>query len=932
MKRNRSLFIIRISALILVCLLHMEAYAQSSKLVPKNLRLEYLENPMGLDNPLPRFSWFLESTDKHAFAQKQTAYRILVSSTAKNLAKNIGDVWDTDWVSSNAMNQIVYAGKALASDKKYFWKVAIKDEKNKLSKWSDDAFWSVGLLNKTAWKAEWIGSEVVFDPSKNDCNIIDPWLRKSFDLSHKPQKAIIHVSSVGFHELYVNGKRVGEEVMATAVTDHTKRARYISYDIASYLKKGKNVVGIWLGTGWSIHGPYVVKDRPNTPIVLAQSAIYKSEYPSENEEPLFFLKTDATWLLKDSPNQLLGVWDSNRMGGELWNANREDPSWNQETTDESHWRQPTVYHPKLILSSQQVEGNKMMDEIRPIAIEKQADSSYRIDMGVNFAGWTELKLKGEPNQRVDILFSERAQEEMTFRLHSAFVFDQSGEGTFKNKFNYSSGRWITIKGLKEAPKLSDVRGWLVRTDFKSATTFTSSSELHNWIYTTVRWTYENLSLGGFIVDCPQRERLGYGGDAHATVETGMLNYHTAAFYTKWMEDWRDVSGTESIVGNMYDTTFARKKVMSGRIFNNGILPHTAPTYMGGGGPSWGGIVVTLPWYFYQQYGDKQILKENFQLIKDWISFLDSQTKDNLLQRFGGSWDYLGDWLWPNATAEGMNNNSPQTLCFNNSYRVYNLRIASKIAGQLGAIAEQQKWEEEADAYSKTIHEKFYNPQDTSYSDGSMGNLVAALLADVVPSNLKADVFKRLENEILHRKKGHIHVGITGGALLFKLLREQNRQDLLLAMTSQTTYPSWGYMKENDATTIWEMWEKDLPGHSLLHSSYLYPGAWYIDGIAGIKVGKPGYTEFVIEPPLLKSDDLTDAEATFESTVGLIKSKWARSPQGFSLEISVPPNSTALLKVRRDHNLTIPENPGIVEFVSDENDIQTYRLQSGNFTF
>ena len=229
-------------------------------------------------------------------------------------------------------------------------------------------------------------------------------------------------------------------------------------------------------------------------------------------------------------------------------------------------------------------------KINPIKIEERPDGSYRVDMGVNFAGWTKIKVKGKKGDRVDFLFSEREQDEITFNNHSAYIIGPSGEGCFQNRFNYSSGRWITIRGLKEKPLLSDISGWQVRTAYNPVSTFECSDSLQNWIYDRVCWTLKNLSIGGYVVDCPQRERLGYGGDAHATAETGLFNFGMGAFYTKWMQDWRDVQGWQSL---------------NGKRDGSGVLPHTAPTNDGGGGPAWGGICVTLPWYVYQHQGDKK---------------------------------------------------------------------------------------------------------------------------------------------------------------------------------------------------------------------------------------------------------------------------------------------------------------------------------------
>ncbi|GAB3930515.1 hypothetical protein GCM10028827_25980 [Mucilaginibacter myungsuensis] len=566
--------------LIAVCL---PAIAQTSSVKVRDLRYEYLATPSGQDEPTPRLSWSLEATSAKQFGQKQTAYRILVATSAEALKTQRGDAWDPGWIRSNQMS-IVYKGKKLNSDRPYFWKVAVKDEAGRVSAWSKIAQWSTGIFDPKEWQAQWIGSDQQFDPTKRDCNIIDPWLRKTFDLADRPQKATLFVASVGFHEIYVNGKRISDHVMAPAVSDHSKRARYIAYDIDTALVKGKNVIALWLGTGWSIHGPYVVEGRPNTPIVSAQVNFYEQKYPSSSTSPVLTIETDESWKTHPSPNRLLGVWDSNFMGGELWDARNEDDNWDTINGSEKDWKPVTVYKPNLKLSAQQVEPNKLYRKITPVSIQARPDGSYRIDMGVNFAGWTEVKLKGAPGDTIRFQYSEREQNDMTFRLNSAYVIGNKGDGVFRNRFNYSSGRWVTIRGLKYKPQLSDIKGWQVRTAYDQATSFACSDTLQNWIYNTVRWTYENLSLGGMVVDCPQRERLGYGGDAHATVETGLFNYKMGAFYTKWMEDWRDVQGTESIVGNMYDASFAHKKLQGGRPLHPGILPHTAPTWAGEGRP------------------------------------------------------------------------------------------------------------------------------------------------------------------------------------------------------------------------------------------------------------------------------------------------------------------------------------------------------------
>ena len=901
----------------------------SGSIFPQQLTCEYLTNPHGLDELHPRFSWKLVATDASGHGQKQTEYHILVSRSLDKLEKNIGDMWDTDWVVSDNMQLIAYEGNPLLSDKTYYWKVSVKDEKGQTSAWSEVTEWSTGLFTQNEWSAKWIGTSQLFDSSQKDCNIDDPWLRKKIHLTEAPVKATLFVASVGYHELYVNGKKIGNHVLAPAVTDHTKRARYIAYDIAKELKKGENVVALWLGTSWSIFAPYITPDKPRTPIVIAQGDVFNGK-----EKKIARITTDESWKTHASPNKLLGTWEMRFYGGEIYDANKEIENWNTNDYNDVAWAQAIVYNPKLKLSAQQVETNQLFDEINPVSIEEHADGSFRVDMGVNFAGWSQINVQGEQDDKISFLYSEREQEEMTFQNHSAYIIGESGKGTFRHRFNYASGRWITIKGLKTKPQLSDIKGWQVRTAYDKVATFECSDSLQNWMYNRILWTFQNLSLGGYIVDCPQRERFGYGGDAHATSETGMFNYNLGAFYSKWLQDWRDVQGTEPMVGNMNDPEWAHKQENSGRFFGNGILPQTAPTYHGGGGPAWGGIVVSLPWYLYQHEGDIRVLETNFAMIQGWLAFLQTKTENNMLKRYGGMWDFLGDWLWPNATAEGMNNDKPENLFFNNCYWVYNLRTAAKIARITGHTAEAEQWEQQAEVSSEAIHKKFYNTDDHSYADKSMANLAAAFYGDIIPSELRQKVMDRLEKEILINNNGHVDVGITGGTLLFKVLRDAGRDDLIYAMTSQTTYPSWGYMRDNDATTIWEMWEKDLPGHSLLHSSFLYPGAWYIDGVAGIRrdESNPSFRKFSIRMPRLTETQISWAEASFDSPSGMIRSQWKRDNGAIEFNVTVPPNCMATIYIPDVVGRNVKEPSGFAKQIDKKEGYTLFEVPAGEYQF
>jgi alpha-L-rhamnosidase len=936
-----------------------------------DLRCEYLADPLGIDARRPRLSWRLAAKDAAARGLRQTAYRLLVSSSPEKLARDEGDLWDSGDVVSEQSVHVVYAGRPLGSGAECCWKVRVRDQAGAVSAWSRPARWTMGLLEPGDWTAQWIGAPVPARaatakrtagpkgtvPFSSDENrdsprerLPDPWLRKVFTLPAAPQRAAMWVASIGYHELYVNGRKVGDAVLAPAVSDHGKRARYVTYEIADCLRAGRNVIGVWLGTGWSAYPFYKRPDRPPTPIVLAQADI---ALPGGQTRRIV---SDATWKTHPSPSTLLGAWNFMNFGGELYDAGRElpaapdkgtvpvssdetrdspretgdSPQWCQPELDDSAWQAAAVCAPKLILSAQMVEPNRRVKAIRPVAVEEQPGGQYRVDMGVNFAGFVEADLRGPPGKRIELEFSERSEQPMTHKLRSAYVLGPAGQGTFRNRFNYAVGRWITVKGLEAKPELADFRGYLVRTDYRRAADFECSNPLLNDIYRTTLWTFENLSLGGYVVDCPQRERMGYGGDAHATTETALNSYQLGAFYTKWAQDWRDVQGNASAWG-----IAVKSGPGAGGPAEEGNLPYTAPTYWGGGGPAWCGFCVTLPWLVYRQYGDVRILEEGFPTIQRWLAFLESKSADDMLVRWGGQWDFLGDWLWPGA--QGVNGDTPETLFFNNCYWIYNLETAARIADVLARPDAADAYRRRAERVRRAVHAKFFRPDENSYVDGSQAYLAIALAVDLPPPALRGAVWKRLQDEILVKRKGHIHAGITGGYFVIKTLVEAGRDDLLYEMVSKDDYPGWGDMLRRGASTLWESWEGgDL---SRLHSSYLHVGLWFIEGLAGIRPDRerPGFQSIVIRPGVLPGR-LEWVRARYESLYGPIAVAWKIEGGKLHTSIVVPPGCTARLLLPatdagsvRESGRPAARSPGVKPAGRAEGRA-AFQLDSGSFRF
>jgi alpha-L-rhamnosidase len=325
------------------------------------------------------------------------------------------------------------------------------------------------------------------------------------------------------------------------------------------------------------------------------------------------------------------------------------------------------------------------------------------------------------------------------------------------------------------------------------------------------------------------------------------------------------------------------------------------------------------------------------MMEGWLAFLETKSKDDLLVRWGGEWDFLGDWLWPGA--KGVNGDTPETLFFNNAYWIYNLQTAARIADVLGKTTEAEKLRARADAVRKAAHARFFNAKENSYVNGSQAYLAIALYAGVPPEDVRPAVWKRLEDEILVNRKGHIWAGITGGAFLMKTLLAAERHDLIRTMASQEEYPGWGDMLKRGATTFWESWE-DNSGLSYLHSSYLYLGQWFIEGLGGIRPDPAagGFKDFLIRPAVFADPGLRKVTTSYESPYGRIESAWEVSDETLKMAVTVPPNTTATCSVPTSNLHSVleggrPESQvrGI-EWVRNEDGRVVMRLQPGRYAF
>ena len=904
---KKSCAILILLALLAVCY----AKASQSDTAITALRCEYLTNPLGIDTAQPRLSWKLESKTP---GQKQTAYQILVASSQQLLDSNKADLFDTGKVKSDNTVNIQYKGKKLSSGQKCFWKIRIWDKDKQPTKWSETAGWSMGLLNPADWKGQWIsytpdGADFNDDQWKPYGNVDLPWIRKEFTIEDDPKQAFIYVASFGYHELYINGQKVTIDPLAPAFTQYDKRVLYNTYDVTKYLKKGDNCVGLWLSHGWFRKG--VIGVFHKTPIVKAQ---LNAELQNNKD---FSLSTDETWKWHKSSTTLAEIHYNAKghSSAESQDGRLINDDWSKPVTTLNDWKRVDVVNvPENIkVSPQMCNTNKILWSVKPISIEKKEDGKYWIDMGKNFTGFLEVKLKGNVGDKIKIRYFEQELGNSETHFNDYGYWDQYIIGsdkfeTFKNRFDFRAFRYIEITSPNYQPSLDDITGLFVRTNYKNASEFQCSNQLLNDIFNTTKYTYECLTMGGVIVDCPHRERLGYGGDGQSSMVTGMTNFDVSAFYTKWLMNWRD---------SQHEDT--------------GDVPHTSPSTFDGGGPGWSGICLTLPWEMYLRYGDKQLPEKSYPSFTKWLSYVDTKRKNNILEFYPGlaqsdEWGFLGDWVAPDQIWDLDNPVQQQrNRFFNNCYMLYCVKRAAQMAEILGKTEDAQKYANQVEILKQAIHKEFYDNKIQSYMFDEQVYLTMPLYCGIVPDDMKDRIFKRLEDSIMVKHKGHLNAGMLGMFFMLRLLNEQGRNDLAYEMVNKDTYPSFGYMLKSGSTTITENWGM---GASQIHNCHLAVGSWFIEGLGGINPDEenPGYKHFIINTPLIEG--IRWAKTSFDSIQGPIVTDWKMQQGKWNLNLTVPPNTTATVYVPGNNISVEPK----AKMLKKQNERTLFLVEPGRYQF
>jgi len=842
----------------------------AESLQPVALTCEYLKNPVGVDVIQPRLSWKLKSDIR---GQKQTAYHVLVASSRNQLEKDVGDLWDTGKVESDQSIHVEYDGRPMKSRMQCFWKVRVWDKDGNLCGWSGPASWTTGMLNPEDWQAKWITMKVAK-------GLAHPWLRRTFELKSDITRAEVYVNTPSHYELYINGRRVGLDVLAPAHANHKKRILYNVYDVSSYLGKGRNCIALWMGPGW-YQPRYGNPDK--APILRLQLDVHSTE-------GVFTLGTDSQWRVADSCISQVGRWEWNNMGGERWDAGKYIEAWNQVTFDDSRWASAaeTSTRAQIDNSWQAMPGSRVRRPIKPERIYPHGDR-WVIDFGTTLTGWMRLRMSDlDPGQKITIEYADldATRKHLAFQKNNTgfqthnqkdiYVAGNRKQGVFCSKFNQHAFRYAVIAGLSRAPSLEDAEAMTVESDLEKAGEFSCSNELFNQIHQVTLRTSHSQNPCGALGGGEAREKLGYG-DGGSFLSGFLYNLQSDAFFQKWLRDWCD--------GQQPD----------------GFLGHTAPEYYAaGGGPSWGGEASELVRRLYVYYGDRRAVADTYATLKKYLDHLESKTHDDILRYFNPykpgkfyKWYFLGDWTPPGAGPDRHGfvfESALQREFFNNCYRILLWDHLASYADALDDKAEARRCRKRLAELRPLVHKTYYDPKKKTYKANRQAYLTIALLAQVVPPELRPAILKQLEDDIVIAKQGHLDTGLLGTFMLLDLLTKENRNDLVALMMNQTTFPGWGFLiKERNVTTWPETWSG---WGSQIIQVVGTPGAWFYEGLAGILPDpeNPGFKHFTLRPGIVKSADWV--KCSYQSPYGEIVSNWRLENGSFLWDISVPVNSTA----------------------------------------
>jgi alpha-L-rhamnosidase len=887
-----------------------------------DLKCEMLVNPIGIDATSPRFSWRLDGEQR---GLKQVAYEIMIASSLAKLNNNEGDLWNSRKVLSDQSIMISYKGKPLQSRQQCFWKVKVWTNKGEES-WSEPASFTMGLLIQTDWKAKWIGFERSFpwDSVSKFARLSARYFRKEFDASKKIQRVTVYASGLGLYELHINGKKISDQVLSPSPTDYSKSILYNTFNVTSEIMQGKNAIAVILGNGrfFTMRQNYKPQKWHNFgfPRMILQLEIEFSDGSKQT------ITSDATWkMTADGP-----IRTNNEYDGEEYDATKETPGWDNIGFNDNKWlKVELVKSPGGKLQAQMNESMKVMERMKPVSIKKLSQGKYILNMGQNMAGWLKMQVQGRRGDTVSLRFAESLQpsgELYVANLRDAKVTDVyivkgAGKESWSPTFVFHGFRYVEISGFPGTPTVDDFVGEVIYDNLKTIGSFETSNAIINQIHKNAYWGIRS-NYKGMPIDCPQRnERQPWLGDRTMGAYGESFLFDNQNLYAKWLDDIEEAQTKE------------------------GSIPDVAPNfwYYYKDNMTWPGAFLTIAHMLYRQFGDERPIIKHYPAMKKWMAYM---KRKYMGPDFIVTKDSYGDWCVPPESPQlihskdSTRNTNPKLIA--TAYYYYFLLLMQRFASLTNNSKDIAGYASEAIKVKDAFNKKFYNAQTAQYSNNTVTANILPFIFDITSSADKAKVFYNIMMKIVGENNGHISTGVVGTQWLMRSLSIYGRSDLAYKLASNTTYPSWGYMVEHGATTIWELWNGNTADPSMNSQNHVMLLGdlliWMYEHLAGIRsdITEIGFKKIIMKPSFVEG--LNYVNASYQSPYGSVKSSWKKENGKLNWDITVPGNSRAIVYIPAKDIKDITENgralanSDALKILKLENGDAVLEIGSGNYSF
>lgn len=847
---------------------------------PSCLTCDYMVNPIGYDFDRPSLGWI---TQGGAVNGAQTAYQIQIA-TDEAFAER---VLDTGRVPSG-LSVGIRAEVALRPRTRYFWRVRIWDEAERLSDWSERAFFETAKYDEP-WQARWIGWAREF-----------PQLRRDFEAHGAVRSARLYACGVGLYTLELNGQRVGDEQLTPNFNAYDSWLQYQTYDVTGLLRPGKNALGCRLGNGYykgRVNWPEIRErfgDRRN--IFGDRLALICELHLLYEDGSAEVIATDARWKATASPFLRAEIYD-----GEVYDARMQDDAWCQPQTDCSTWddAEPVNIDGRLLTARKSLPVR--IHERRPAlwVIHTPAGETV-LDFGQNCAGWVCFETGAPAGTEILLQYGEALDQDGNFyrdNMRTALAelryIADGKRRTYRPSFTFYGFRYVKVTGWPGEVRGESFVSEALYSDMPETGSFTCSDARVNKLFENSLWSQKS-NFVDLPTDCPQRdERMGWTGDAQVFCRTACMNMQTDAFFRKYL----------------YDLAIEQAK--------DGFVPVTVPNYLRKTGvwqlpiAGWGDAATIIPWTLYVYYGDKAVLESQYPSMKAWVDFIHGCDRLGVDRYYGF---HLGDWLAQDTKdPDNLFGLTPTDLIATAFYAL-SCEIVAKAAAVLGKAEDARTYGTLADRIRRAFRQEYVSPNGRVVSQTQTAHAIALLFGLLLPEQRELAAQQLAQRIRVDRTQ--LTTGFLGTPYLCPALSKNGLNEYAYALLLQTQCPSWLYEVEMGATTVWERWNSVRPDgsfgpagmNSLNHYAFGAICEWLYRWVAGITPveSAPGFKHSLLRP--MPNSQLRSASARLQTPYGLLRSGWSLNEDGtIHLEFEIPFNTTARIVLPDAEGARVREN-------------------------